>query len=83
VALISLGIILNRPSLAAGQELKKLKDAVRRQDAATSGERLRVIIADVNRTLVGSVCVLSYTADGSFERIDRVFDAVLRASSQG
>ena len=60
------------------KSLKKLKDAVRRKTRRTSGQSLAVIIADVNRTLVGWFGYFQHS-HGSFERIDRWLRMRLRS----
>ena len=60
------------------KSLKKLKDVVRRKTRRTSGQSLAVIIADVNRTLVGWFAYFQHS-HGSFERIDRWLRMRLRS----
>jgi RNA-directed DNA polymerase len=60
------------------KNLKKLKDAVRQKTRRTSGDSLAVIIADVNRTLVGWFEYFQHS-HGSFERLDQWIRMRLRS----
>ena len=51
------------------KSLRKLKDAVRQKTRRTNGQSLAVIIADVNRTLVGWFAYFKYS-HGSFQGVD-------------
>jgi RNA-directed DNA polymerase len=60
------------------KSLMKLKDAVRQKTRRTSGDSLAVIIADVNRTLVGWFAYFQHS-HGSFERLDQWIRMRLRS----
>jgi len=60
------------------KSLKKLKDSIRQTTRRTSGQSLAVIIADVNRTLVGWFAYFKHS-DRSFERLDRWLRMRLRS----
>jgi RNA-directed DNA polymerase len=60
------------------KSLQKLKDAVRQKTRRTRGESLAVIIADVNRTLVGWFAYFQHS-QRSFERVDQWLRMRLRS----
>lgn len=60
------------------KSLRKLKDVVRQKTRRTSGQSLAVIIADVNRTLVGWFAYFKHS-DGSFADLDGWIRARLRS----
>jgi RNA-directed DNA polymerase len=60
------------------KSLKKLKDAVRRKTRPTNGHSLAVIIADVNRTLVGWFEYFKHS-HGSFQSLDAWIRTRLRS----
>ena len=60
------------------KSLRKLKDAVRQKTRRTNGQSLAVIIADVNRTLVGWLEYFKYS-HGSFRDLDKWIRMRLRS----
>ena len=60
------------------KSLQKLKDAVRQKTRRTNGRSLAVIIADVNRTLVGWFAYFKHS-HGSFEDLDAWIRSRLRS----
>ena len=67
-----------RYRLPRKKSLRKLKDAVRQKTRRTHGHSLAVIIADVNRTLVGWFAYFKHS-QGSFEDLDAWIRTRLRS----
>jgi RNA-directed DNA polymerase len=67
-----------RYRLPRAKSLRKLKDAVRQKTRRTNGHSLAVIIADVNRTLVGWFGYFKHS-HGSFEDLDAWIRTRLRS----
>jgi RNA-directed DNA polymerase len=64
------------------KSIQKLKDAVRRKTGRSNGRSLAVIIADVNRTLVGWFAYFKHS-DGSFRQHDQWIRQRLRSILRG
>lgn len=61
------------------KSLQKLKETIRRKVPRKSGESLRCVIADVNRTLRGWFAYFQHSHRRTFERLDRFIRQRLRA----